>query len=60
MDIPDFETILTGDPEQGLRTIMQDLERRLTQQGVKPNSLEGIRIVVQIAYRLGERAGIER
>jgi hypothetical protein len=57
VDIPDFETLLNGDPVLGFSIIMDDLTMRLKQQGVKPNSLKGIHIAMQIAYRLGERAG---
>jgi anaerobic glycerol-3-phosphate dehydrogenase len=56
-DVPNFEALLEGDPAEGLKEIMQDLEKRLLKQGVKPHSLMGIRIAMQIAYRLGEKAG---
>lgn len=55
-DIPDFGELLDGDPEKGLAILMEDLSMRLKRQGVKPNSIKGIHIAMQIAYRLGERA----
>jgi hypothetical protein len=58
-DLPNFTGIMTGDPEVGLANIWADLERRLLQQGVKQHSLAGIKIAFQIAYRLGERAGLQ-
>ena len=58
-DLPNFTGIMTGDPEVGLANIWADLERRLLQQGVKRHSLAGIKIALHIAYRLGERAGLQ-
>jgi len=56
-DLPNFEVLLNGDPEEGLSIMMQDLEKRLTKQKVQMHSLIGIRIAMKIAYKLGEKAG---
>lgn len=48
------------DPEQGFETIYSDLEQRLRARGLNENAMEGIRIAMQIAFRLGERAGINK
>jgi hypothetical protein len=54
-DIPNLTAIEDGDPEKGFQLILQDLEKRLLRQGVKSHSLLGIRIAMQISFRLGER-----
>lgn len=47
-------------PEHGFKTIYNDLETRLRARGLNENAMEGIRIAMQIAFRLGERAGINK
>jgi hypothetical protein len=57
-DLPDFDAVIHGDPERALRIIMDDLCKRLRSQGVKDHSIEGVKIAMGIAYRVGERAGL--
>jgi hypothetical protein len=57
-DLTNFQAILSGDPKTGLAFIIDDLTKRLLRQGVKPHSLQGIRVALHIAYRLGERSGL--
>ena len=44
----------SGDPEEALAAIREDLFARLRKGGVSDHAIEGIRIVLQIAFRLGE------
>jgi hypothetical protein len=54
---PNFEALMNGEPAVGLKIIMEDLAIRLLRQGVRPSVIQGINIAMQIAYRLGEKAG---
>jgi adenylylsulfate kinase-like enzyme len=58
-ELQKFGTIMTGDPARGFETILKDLFKRLRQQGVQQHSLDGVSIAMHIAYRLGERAGLQ-
>jgi len=54
-DLPNLNAIENGEPEKALQLMLADLEKRLKQQGVKPHSIKGIHIAMQISFRLGER-----
>jgi hypothetical protein len=46
-------------PTADFETIRADLFTRLRKQSVSEHSLEGVKIAMQIAFRLGERKGIK-
>jgi len=49
-----IEAILDKDPKDGFDMLFEDLCRRLRQQGVSEYSIEGIQIVMMLAFQLGE------
>ena len=50
-----MKQFVEDDPEESLQAITRDLVGRLRIQGVRTHSIEGIEIVLKIAFALGEK-----
>lgn len=49
-----------NDPEQGIKTLIDDFQTQMRIRGVSDDAIHGMTIALQIAYRLGENAAVRK